>query len=383
MRNGSENHFDVVVIGAGMAGASVAWRLAADAQVAVVEMEGQPGYHTTGRSAAIFTETHGPPAMRALTSLSRDFLESPPGEFADTRLLSPRGILTFAGESQVQQIDQLLETFGSGPGIRRVDQAEIKALVPLLRGSAAFVGMLEENARDIDVHALHHGFLRGIRRYGGTVMTGAEVHRIVWEGAVWALHTKEKVICAPIVVNAAGAWADRIGERAGAVKIGLEPKRRTVVIVETPADVNASPWPAVGDVDGTFYLKPEAGRFLLSPADETPSVPCDAQPDELDVATCIDRVEKACDLKVRRVENSWAGLRSFVADGSPVCGFDPSLDGFFWLAGQGGHGIQSAPALSQLAATLITGGAWPQSFIDCGITGEDVSPIRFEAFPSA
>lgn len=377
MRGGSDNHFDVLIIGAGMAGASVAWRLAPDARVAVVEMEDQPGYHTTGRSAAIFTETYGPPVMRALTSLSRDFLENPPVGFTEAPLLSPRGILTFATESQQPELDQLFRTYGAVSGIRKVDRAEIKALVPLLRDDAAMCGLLEEYARDIDVHALHQGFLRGVRNHGGAVLTGMEVERIDCVGSVWALHAKGGVVSAPIVVNAAGAWADHIAAMAGAAAVGIAPKRRTVVIVETPAGVDAKAWPAVGDVDDTFYLKPESGRFLLSPADETPSAPCDAQPDELDVATCIDRVERAFDFRIRRIENSWAGLRSFVADQAPVCGFDPQRDGFFWLAGQGGYGIQSAPALSHLAACLIRGDGMPRDLTDRGITLDDVSPHRF------
>jgi len=383
MGGGSEIHFDVLIIGAGMAGASVAWRLAPDARVAVVEMEDQPGYHTTGRSAAIFTEIYGPPVMRALTSLSRHFLENPPVGFADAPLLSPRGILTFAADSQRAKLDQMFRTYGSVPGIRKVDHTEIKALVPLLRDDAAACGLLEEHARDIDVDALHQGFLRGMRKHGGAVLTGMEVTRIERTGSLWALRTTDGVITAPIVVNAAGAWADHIAAMAGAATVGIVPKRRTVVIVEPPAGVDAKAWPAVGDVDDTFYLKPESGRFLLSPADETPSAACDAQPEELDVATCIDRVEKAFDFKIRRVENGWAGLRSFVADQAPVCGFDPQRNGFFWLAGQGGYGIQSAPALSHLAANLIRGDGMPPGFAVRGVARDAVSPDRFETHSPA
>lgn len=383
MGGGSEYHFDVLIIGAGMAGASVAWRLAPHARVAIVEMEDQPGYHTTGRSAAIFTETYGPPVMRALTSLSRNFLENPPDGFAEAPLLSPRGILTFAAESQRAKLNQMFQTYGSVPGIRKVEREEIKALVPLLRADAAAFGLLEQNARDIDVHALHRGFLRGILKHGGVVLTGMEVKRIERSGSLWTLHTTNDVIAAPIVVNTAGAWADHIAAMAGAAKVGIVPKRRTVVIVEPPAGADAKAWPAVGDVDDTFYLKPESGRFLLSPDDETPSAACDAQPEELDIATCVDRVEKAFDFKIRRVENSWAGLRSFVADQAPVCGFDPQCDGFFWLAGQGGYGIQSAPALSHLAANLIRGDGMPPGFADRGVAWDAVSPHRFETHTPA
>lgn len=379
MGTGSENRFDIAIIGAGMAGAAVAYHLAPHAKVVIIEMEGQPGYHTTGRSAANFSEIYGPATMRALTSQSRDFFENPPESFGDTPLLSPRGILTFASKSQLHQLDQLFQTMGSLPGVRQVGQNEIAAMIPLLRDGVAVAGLLEERARDIDVNGLHRGFLRGLRQHGGVVLTGAEVLQIGRARDIWTLGTRVGMISARIVVNAAGAWADQIAALAGAAKVGLVPKRRTAVIVEAPGGIDVKNWPAVGDVDQTFYLKPDTGRFLMSPADETPSPPCDAQPDELDIATCIHRVEEAFDFKVRRVENSWAGLRSFVADQSPVCGFDPHLEGFFWLAGQGGFGIQSAPALSQLAAALITDSALPDGLSDRGFTPEDVSPFRFDA----
>ncbi len=378
MNTASANHFDIVVIGAGMAGASVAFELAPHGRVAVAEMEDQPGYHTTGRSAAIFSETYGPAPIRALTGQSRRFFETPPQQFGEVPLLSPRRILHIARDNQGGQLEALFQTIGGQLGVRRVDRADIALLVPLLRPDHATAGLLEEGAYDIDVNALHQGYLRGVRRRGGVVLPGAGISRLERGGGVWTLHAGDYVITAAIVVNAAGAWADEIGAKAGAAAIGLVPKRRTIVIADTPPGVDAGDWPAVGDVDDTFYLKPDSGRLMLSPADETPSAPCDAQPDEMDVAICVDRIEQAFDFKVQRIENRWAGLRSFVADRAPVCGFDPDLAGFFWLAGQGGYGIQSAPALAQLAAALITGAALPEGLTDRGFEPDSVSPLRLD-----
>ena len=193
---------------------------------------------------------------------------------------------------------------------------------------------------------------------------------------VWTLTTREGEFAAPIVVNAAGAWADEIAMIAGVQKIGLVPKRRTALIVAAPEGSDPQDWPGAVDVDEQFYIKPDAGRLLISPADETPSAPCDAQPEEIDIAICIERIHEAFDLDIRRVENAWAGLRSFVEDHAPVCGFDPEATGFFWLAGQGGYGIQSSPGLSQLAARLIVGGAIPERLEALGFSADQVSPER-------
>jgi D-arginine dehydrogenase len=374
----SDGCFDIAVIGGGMAGASVAYELAADANVVVIEMEDQPGYHTTGRSAAVFTETYGPAPIRALTRHSRAFFENPPDLFCDSGLLNPRGILFVAREDQEENLDTLYRTIGSQPGIRRVDRSELSVLSPLLRRDYAVAGVLEEGARDIDVNGLHQGYLRGLRQRGGQVISGAEVESLERDAGDWKLRTRRETYSAPVVVNAAGAWADAVAALAGATPIGLMPKRRTIVIVAAPEGIDPDHWPGVVDVDEQFYLKPDAGRLLISPADETPSEPCDAQPEELDIAICVDRIQRAFDLEVQRVQNSWAGLRSFVADRSPVCGFDPDVDGFFWLAGQGGYGIQSAPGLSQLAAALIAGNSMPTELGDRGFDLSDVSPSRLE-----
>ncbi|MCP4317016.1 MAG: FAD-binding oxidoreductase [Hyphomicrobiales bacterium] len=376
MSEQSSNQFEIVVIGAGIAGASVAYELAAGARVAVLEMESQPGYHTTGRSAAVYSEIYGPAPMRALTSQSRAFYKNPPAVFGREPLLTPRGVLYIARSDQSDSLEKLKQAIAGQPGVSSVDAEEIQRLSPLLRPGYAVEGLFEENARGIDVNALHQGYLRGLRERGGEVITNAEVMSAERDTGVWTVSTRNGDFSAPVVINATGAWADEFAARAGVKPVGLVPMRRTALIVATPDGVNPEPWPVTVDADEQFYMKPDAGRLLISPADETPSEPCDAQPEEMDIAICIDRIQQAFALDIRRVENSWAGLRTFVDDHAPVCGFDPDAEGFFWLAGQGGYGIQSAPGLSQLAAKLVIGGPLPDGLEARGFKIDDVSPAR-------
>ena len=373
----SENQFDFVVIGGGIAGASVAYELARDGRVAVLEMEEQPGYHTTGRSAALFTESYGPPAIRQLTRSSRAFFENPQDDICGQSLLSTRGVLYIARKEQTDSLSLLQEKQKATGAIESLDASELISMVPLLRPDYVVAGLLESGASDIDVNTLHQGYLRGLKQRDGRVLCGHHVEKIVRNKDGWALHTRKGAVFAPVIINAAGAWADEVAELVGTRKVGLEPKRRTMLAVDVPGSVEADSWPAVIDIDEEFYFKPDAGRFLISPADETPSPPCDAQPEELDIAICIDRIQTAFDLDISRIGTSWAGLRSFVADGNPVCGFDPEVDGFFWLAGQGGYGIQSAPGLSRLAASLITSGEVPSDLANNGFDLSSVGPDRF------
>ena len=367
---------DILVIGAGIAGASVACELAAKHRVLLAERESQPGYHTTGRSAALFSETYGPPQIRALSRASRAFFDGPPAGFASAPLLSPRGVLMIARADQVATLERELATI-AGSGAQRLDVADARKLMPLVRQDYLAAAFHDTRATDIDVHALHQGFLKKFRVAGGHVITGFEVDRIEWDGQTWHVASGDRTVRASIVVNAAGAWADEVGTMAGARPVGLVPKRRTALMIAAPEGAEIGGWPMVVDIDEQFYLKPDAGRFLISPADETPSPPCDAQPEELDIAVCIDRIETAFDLSVRRVENKWAGLRSFVKDKTPVAGFDPEVPAFFWLAGQGGYGIQTTPALSRFAAALVNGEAPPADILDQGLEPEALSPRRF------
>lgn len=371
--------FDIAVIGAGIAGASVAAELAAAGRhVLLIERESQPGYHTTGRSAALFTETYGPPAIRALSRASARFFDHPPAGFCANPLLTGRGVLMVARPDQMGKLEAHFAAVGTRSGVCLVGPAEARERAPLLREAYVGGGMVEPGARDIDVHGLHQGYLKAFRAAGGEMLTNAAVRGLSRIGNVWSIEVGQRTIRADVVVNAAGAWADEIAALAGAAPINLVPKRRTAVIVAAPKGLDPSPWPMVVDIDEDFYMKPDAGRLLISPADETPSPPCDAQPDEYDVAVCVDRIETAFDISVRSIENKWAGLRSFVADKTPVACYDPAVAGFFWLAGQGGYGIQSAPALARTAAALIEGGSLPADVADEGVAVADLAVGRLD-----
>lgn len=368
---------EVIVIGAGIAGASVAHELATRRRVLLLERESQPGYHTTGRSAALFTETYGNAVMRALTRASRSFLRQPPPGFAPAPLLSPRGTLLVARGDQLPALERVRDECAALVGnLARLSGDDVRARVPCFAPHQVAGGLLEPEAMDIDVHALHQGYLRGLRARGGTLLCGVEVRALAHDGANWRVETRAGECSAPIVVNAAGAWADDLGRMAGAAPIGLMPKRRTAITFDPPAGVAIERWPAVIDIDEQWYFKPDAGRLLASPADETPSPPCDAQPEELDIAMLVDRLTGATTLSVPRIQARWAGLRSFVADKTIVAGLDARLAGFFWLAGQGGYGIQTAPAVARAAAALIETGSLPADIADLGVDATALSPRR-------
>jgi D-arginine dehydrogenase len=370
--------FDVIVIGGGIAGASVAAELASDRRVAVLEAEAQPGYHSTGRSAAVFMPSYGPPVIRALTRASRAFFESPPADI-EHPLLHHRGALFIAREDQRPALARMA---AEQPEVTPVPAP--RDAVPLLREGYAAAALHDPHASDLDVAALHQHCLRRLRAAGGTIVSGAPVRALgrapARDGGRWRVATPAGTFAAPVVVNAAGAWADALARLAGVRPLGLVPKRRTAMIVDPPADpaltAGLESWPLVVDIDEDFYLKPEAGKLLISPADATPTAPCDVQPEELDVAIAVDRIERAFAVSVRRIERKWAGLRSFLPDGDPAAGYAPDADGFFWLAGQGGYGIQSAPALARAAAALVRGAPLPGDIRAEGATEEALSPAR-------
>ncbi|MGQ9365836.1 NAD(P)/FAD-dependent oxidoreductase [Azospirillum sp. A39] len=373
---------DFLIVGAGIAGASVGYELAVHGRVALLEREGQAGYHATGRSAALYTQTYGPPAIRALTVASRGFYDAPPAGFADHPLLTPRGVLLVGRPDQTAALDA---AFAEGrrltPTVARLDAGEARARAPWLRPDYAAGAVAEPEAMDIDVHALHGGYLRGLKARGGRLVVDAGVTALERRGELWEAATPAGRFAAPVLIDAAGAWADRVAELAGVRPIGLVPKRRTVVVFD-PVFAAGEPvgglpsWPMVIDVDEQFYAKPDAGRLLASPADETPMEPCDVQPEEWDVAVAVDRVERAARFQVRRVLHRWAGLRSFVADKVPVAGYDPAAPGFFWLAAQGGYGIQTAPALARTAAALALGRGVPDDVAALGVAAADLGPER-------
>lgn len=370
-------HFDVAVIGAGMAGASLAYFLAPESRVVVLEQESEAGYHTTGRSAAIFVESYGNEVIRALTAEGRAFFDDPPAGFSDTPLWRDIDLFLIGTAGQEEAVAALYdEVRHQAAGVEIADGALFEEYRPLARKGVVKSVLFDRGAKELDVAALHQGFLRGVTRAGGTVALDRRVTSLYHQGASWSIVTAAGTYSAGIVVDAAGAWADAIAEMAGLGALGLQPLRRTACLVDVPDGMPVDGWPMAIDVDETFYFKPESGRLLCSPADETPSAPCDAQADELDVAIAVDRMQTILDIDVNHIANKWAGLRTFAPDRTPVVGFDPRTDGFFWLAGQGGYGIQTAPALGRTAASLVLGNEIPPSVAARGVTGSRLSPER-------
>jgi len=371
---------DILIIGGGIAGAALAWSLSTDHRVALLERETDCGYHTTGRSAALYSETYGSQAIRALTVASGPFLRHPPQGFAERAILHPRGCLHIARGDQMEKLTAaLIEMQQMVPAINPLTAPECLTLVPFLRADQVGAGILESGACDIDVDLLHQAYLRGARANGAVIRTQTPVVSIRPDGDGWRVETPSGPWQAWTLVNAAGAWVDRVAISAGIPPIGVEPRRRTITLVDPPAGMDIGRLPFVVDIDESFYFKPTGGKLLLSPADETWVEPCDAQPDELDIAVAIDRLQTACDLSVTRKGRSWAGLRSFVADRNPVIGFEPHVPGFFWLAALGGYGIQTAPAVAALAASLIRDQGVPERLTSLHFDLADVSPARLRA----
>jgi D-arginine dehydrogenase len=371
--------FDFAIIGAGIAGVSAAYHLAPHARVIVLEREHVAAYHTTGRSAALHSETYGSAEIRAITVASGRFYRKPPAGFTDHPLLTPRGAL-IAGRAQQQAAMQKAAADYARlvPSVRWLDPAEALNRHPLLKPAAAAGGAIFEEAEDMDVAAIHGGFLKGARAAGGVLRLNAEVATLERRNGSWriGLSDGESVVAANIV-NASGAWADVVAALAGARPVGLVPKRRTAFTFDAPSGLDLAPLPMVIDFDETWYIKPEVGQFLGSPADETPSPPCDAQPEEMDIAIAVERIETATTLEIRRIKNKWAGLRSFVADKNLVAGYDPKIEGFFWLAGQGGYGIQTGESAGRLAASLALGKGMPGDIAALGVAEAALSPARF------
>ena len=370
--------FDVAIVGAGIAGASLGYRLASRRSVLLLEREAQPGYHATGRSAALFMESYGPPGVRALTRASRAFYEEPPRGFSETPLLSPRGVLYLATQGQEALLRTTHEALAaSGTRLETLDAAAALARVPCLRPEVVHGALFERDAQDIDVHALHQGFLRGLRALGGELRTGAELAGATRVGSRWELRLADgEVVLAQNIVDAAGAWADEVATRCGVAPVGLEPRRRSAFTFNGPAGVDVSGWPAVVGVDESWYFKPDAGRLLGSPANADPTVPHDVVPEELDIALGIHQIEAVTTLAIRRPAGTWAGLRSFVRDGEMVIGWDDRCPDFFWLAAQGGYGIQSAAGTAELAASLLCGEPLPTALARHGVDPLASSPFR-------
>lgn len=345
--------YDVAIVGAGIAGASIASELASNCSVLLLEAEDQPGYHATGRSAAFWTETYGGPQIQPLTTASRQFLEEPSPEFSEHGFLKPRGAINITTDDQPDLADRFIAQFeGSGVAMEKWDQVLVQKALPNVR-SAWTSAVYEPDCCDIDVGGLHQSYLRHAKNHGVTLVNRARVETIQQNDGKWQLGTTQGIFVCDSMVNAAGAWADDIARMADIKPIGIQPMRRTMIQLRTEPPANQDD-PLVVALDGSFYFKPEAGgHYWLSPHDEIPSEAVDAAPEEMDVAVAIDRFEKALDVEIKSIGRKWAGLRSFAPDRLPVYGFDPENRSFFWFAGQGGFGIQTAPAAARLARSLF------------------------------
>lgn len=380
----SASNWDVVIVGAGMAGASLAWRLLQPEagralRVLLLEREGQPGAHSTGRSAAMYMPSYGPPAARALTRASRAFYETPPDGFTHQPLLTPRGVLYVAAPGQGEAMDALHDELAPAcAGLQRWDAAATLARAPCLRPDQVMGALWDPESTDIDVQALHQGFLRGFRRAGGTVRCGAAVAAAQRDGSGdWLVQMDDGSTAATrTLVNAAGAWGDVLAGLCGVAPVGLVPRRRSAFTFRAPEGVATAGWPAVVGVDEGWYFKPDARQLLGSPANADDTVPHDVRPEELDIALGIHRIEAMTDLQIHRPTATWAGLRSFVPDGELVIGFDDAAAGFFWLVGQGGYGIQSAAGASALAAALVCGQPLSASLLLEGVDPAAMAVLR-------
>lgn len=370
--------FDFAIVGAGIAGVSAAYHLAPRARVVILEREHVAAYHTTGRSAALHSETYGSAEIRAITVATGHFYRKPPAGFTDHPLLTPRGALIAGRAEQTEALQKAADEYARlVPSVRWRTPKEVLALQPLLKPEACAGGAIHELADDMDVAAIHAGFLKGARASGALLRLNSEVTALDRKDGGWMIRLGDgETIGAANIVNAAGAWADVLAGLAGAKPVGLVPKRRTAFTFDAPAGLALDKMPMVIDFDETWYVKPEVGQFLGSPADETPSPPCDAQPEEMDIAVAVDRIETGMTLKINRIKNKWAGLRSFVPDKNLVVGYD-AVPGLFWLAGQGGYGIQTGAAAGRLAADLALGKGLPSDIAGLGVTERALSPGRF------
>ncbi|MEM7631147.1 MAG: FAD-binding oxidoreductase [Pseudomonadota bacterium] len=374
--------YDYAVIGAGIAGASMAFELAQVGTVALIEAESQAGYHSTGRSAALYTPNYGNAVVRAINAASGPFLVDPPSGFAEHPLLTPRGLLTIAGPGQEALLDTIVTSAANKAPVHHMSAPKALALVPLLRSEAVAAAAYELGVMDIDVDALHQAYLRGLKALDGHLLCNSRVRGIARNAGQWDIEVADRTLRAAILINAAGAWADQIGAMAGARTLGLVPKRRSAIVADAPVGMNVQSLPAVDMAGSEAYFKPEAGRIMASFGDETPTEPQDAQPEELDIALAADWLQRHTTIDLRRIAHSWAGLRTFASDGAPVVGFDGAVDDFFWLAGQGGNGIMMGPALAKASKSLIQDNRLPDDLQQRGVSQSAISPARLSAVRS-
>jgi len=353
------------VIGAGISGAAVAYELAQHGKVAIVESESLAGYHSTGRSAALYTPNYGPELVRKICRIAYPFLSQPPKQFTDQPLLSARGFMSIFNDDYKDLIaDELAQ---GGDQFVRLDKQQTLKQAPFLRSERIHGAIYEEGVKDLNVDALYQGFLRGFKKRGGEILLNFRVNAMHRHSSYWELSSDKREINARLIVNAAGAWADEIGRMANATNIGLQPKRRTAMLVDLPDNVGSRLIPAMLFYGSENYIKPELGKLMVSPGDETPVIPQDIQPDDLDIATLVDWLERETTIDIQRIEHRWAGLRNFVPDGNPVVGYDSKVDDFFWLAGQGGYGIMMSQPLASASVSILNSNCLPLAFTSMGI----------------
>jgi len=323
----------------------------------------------------------GNPLVRSLTLASRPFFDQPPDDFSDVALGRRMPVLVHAREDELEELDELDSAIAPFASLERADEKAMLELCPVLRvgEGGAISGIIDRNGIRLDPHALLQGYARKLRRTGGTVVTSARAASIGRSGVIWEVETERgERFSAPVLVDAAGSWADRVAVIAGVDAIGLEPRRRTIITFDPPPGRDASGWPFAKTVGDELYFAPESGRLFASPMDEVPTDPCDAQPDDYEVALAAHRVEERTTMKVGRIVHKWAGLRTFAPDRNPVAGFAPGEEGFFWLAGQGGFGLQTSPMMAAATASLICGTPWPLA----DVTAEQLSPGRLARKPA-
>ena len=379
MMSDSVTKVDFVIIGAGIAGASVAYWLAPHGKVVILERESHPGFHSTGRSAALYMASYGNAQVRALTLASKKFFDSPPQGFCAHPLLSPRGALMVAERGQEAALEQHWAVLAQmNTGARRLTGAQACQLSPALRPERIVDALIEPDAADMDVNAIHQGYLRGAVARGGEVRVHSEVVGLDRRDNQWTVTTqKNETWQAPVVIDAAGAWADELARMAGASRIGLQPCRRSALLFKPDESFgDFAKWPMTYGASENWYFKADAGQVLVSPANADPVPPQDVQPEELDIAIAIDRIESVTRFKIKRPSHTWAGLRSFVEDHGLVGGFDEVQPGFFWIAAQGGYGIQTSPAMGEACATLVRGLPIPPAIAEWGLTKEMLGASR-------
>ena len=367
--------YDFIVIGAGIAGASAAFELAKSSQVLLIEAESQAGYHSSGRSAALFTRNYGSVLVRKVNALSEPFFQEPPKGFVDEPLIRPRGALAVAGPGDEAELNAVLALSTDKDPVVEMQTSDAVAMVPFLRGERVARAVFEAGVTDIEVATMLHAYLKGFKKRGGQFATDNPIKALRHGSGCWTVSTHKNTYKTKAIINAAGAWADEVGALAGASHIGLVAKRRTAIIVEATPGYDVGKLPCIDFTNGV-YIKPDSGNLMASPGDAIPTTPQDVQAEEIDVAVLADWIQKETLLPVTRVSHRWAGLRSFVADDGPIVGYDALVPDFCWLAGQGGYGIMMAPALARAAASICVSQKLPSDFVKSGISLDELGPKR-------